>query len=305
MRVEKLLDTQITILFLILVGYLLTKVGVMGPDFRKALTDFLIAFILPCNIIHSFCMPFDEKIMGDSLTVFLISLATQLVTWLLGKGIFAKAPPERKPALQYGTMVSNAGFLGNPIVEGLYGELGLLYASVYLIPQRIMMWSAGVACFTGQRGRGVAKKIVTHPCIVAVAIGLVLMVTQLPLPGWLEKGLGQVSGCNTALSLLVIGGILGQANPRGLFCWQTMGYCAVRLLLIPALVWLGGALAGLDAVVLQTATVLAGMPAPLTLAILASQYEKDAQFAVSLVFFSTVFSMVTIPGLCALMTLLG
>ena len=29
---------------------------------------------------------------------------------------------------QYATVCSNAGFLGNPVAEGLYGSLGLLYA---------------------------------------------------------------------------------------------------------------------------------------------------------------------------------
>ena len=50
----------------------------------------------------------------------------------------------RYKCLQYGTICSNAGFLGNPIAEGIYGAEGLVLASVYLIPQRIMMWSSKV-----------------------------------------------------------------------------------------------------------------------------------------------------------------
>ena len=49
--------------------------------------------------------------------------------------------------MQYGTVCSNAGFLGSPLTEGLFGGVGLLLTSVYLIPQRIVMWSMGVSYF--------------------------------------------------------------------------------------------------------------------------------------------------------------
>ena len=57
-----------------------------------------------------------------------------------------------------------------------------MYASIFIIPMRVMMWSAGIACFTESPDfRSVAKKIAVHPCIVAVYIGLGLMVFAKPL----------------------------------------------------------------------------------------------------------------------------
>ena len=47
------------------------------------------------------------------------------------------APGHRK-VMQYATVASNAGFLGNPVAEGVFGSVGLALASVYLIPQRIV-----------------------------------------------------------------------------------------------------------------------------------------------------------------------
>lgn len=299
--IENLLNTQITILVLILAGYILAKLRFFNAEFRKSMTDFVINFILPCNIIKSFMMEFDGQIMRACLAVFVVSVVTQVLTFLLGKALFSRTDAEKQPALRYATMVSNAGFLGNPIVEGLYGTQGLLYASIYLIPQRIMMWSAGITCFTGSRGRGILRKVLTHPCIIAVAIGLVLMLTQLQLPVWLDKSLGFAGGCNTALSLIVIGGILAEVDPRSIMSKTALYYCLVRLVVIPLLVLGGCTLSGMDQLVMETSTVLAGMPAPLTTAILASKYGRDEKFAVSLVFLSTILSMVSIPLLCLLM----
>lgn len=296
-----LVTMQVAMLVLFLAGFLLRKAGVMSSQFRKSLTDFIINFILPCNIIKSFMISFDAGILVSCMAILLVSCATQALAFLLGKAFYGRTVDGRRQPLQYGIQVSNAGFLGSPIVEELYGAQGMLYASVYLIPQRIMMWSFGIACFSGSRGKGVLKKVLTHPCILAVAIGLVFLLTQLSLPVWLEKPLSMVSGCNTALSLLVVGGVLGELNPKGLFNRQAVGYCLVRLLLIPLAVLLACVCLQLDPLVTQVAVVLAGMPAPLTTSMLASQYGKDEAFAVSLTFLSTVASMVTIPALSLLM----
>ena len=75
------------------------------------------------------------------------------------------------------------GFMGNPLAEGVFGSMGLTLASVYLIPQRVMMWSEGITVFTeAPSKRALLKKVLTHPCILACLIGLVLMITGLRPP---------------------------------------------------------------------------------------------------------------------------
>lgn len=296
-----LLDLQITIFLLMAAGYVMTRLGILPVSARKPLTDLVIDFILPCNIIVSFLIDLDGSVLASCLVVLLVSAAIQVFTMAVGRRFYPGARGDEVPVLQYATLVSNAGFLGSPIVEGLYGAQGLLYSSIYLIPQRIMMWSAGVSCFTGVRGRGVLKKVVTHPCIVAVYIGLALMLLPIPLPGGLDKALQLASGCNTAMSMIVIGNILAEVDPRSVVSRKSLWYCVVRLLVLPLLVLAACRLLGLDGLVTEVSTVLAGMPAAATTAILAAKYNRAEHFAVSLVFLSTLLSLVTIPLLCVVM----
>lgn len=302
--IKDLLTLQGTMLVLLLSGFILRKRSIITTEFRKALTNFILSFILPASIVKSYLMAFDLQILLDCMAVMIVSCATQAMTIFLGKLLFSRVEERKRPCILYATQVSNAGFLGSPIAEGLYGAQGLLYASVYLIPQRIMMWSVGVACFSGAWGKGVVKKVLTNPCIVAVGIGLVLMLTQIQLPVWLEQPLSMTGGCNTALSLIVLGSVLGEAEPKNLLRKETILYCAVRLVLIPLIVLVCGRMIGLEALVLKTSVVLAGMPAAVTTAMLASRHGADEEFAVSLVFLSTIGSMVTIPMLSLLMTLI-
>ena len=70
------------------------------------------------------------------------------------------------------------------------------------------------------------------------------------------------------------------------------------MILIPLLVLLGCAVANLPPLVVAVSTVLAGMPAGSTTAILAEKYDSDSKLAVAIVFLSTALSLVTIPLLC-------
>ena len=113
--------------------------------------------------------PLEEcRCLRTTLLALLIALGIQLACWGLGKLLYRFAPEPRRKVLQYATLCSNAGFMGNPIVEGIYGAQGLLYASVYLIPLRFFMWSAGLSCFTHTTARETLKKLALHPCIIAV-----------------------------------------------------------------------------------------------------------------------------------------
>jgi len=198
--------------------------------------------------------------------------------------------------LQYATVCSNAGFLGNPVAEGIYGSMGLLYASIYLIPQRIVMWSAGISYFTESPDRKtVVKKVLTHPCIIAAEIGLIIMLFQIPLPTFLSKTISNVGGCTTAMSMILIGMILADANLRTMVSKVTAAFTIIRLVIIPLSVFIGCLIFRIDSLIMGVSVILAAMPAGSTTAILAAKYDGDAEFATKCVVLTTLFSMVAIP----------
>ena len=298
---SNLLNLQITIFSLMLAGYILTKTGVLSADARKPLSNLLINFILPCNILTSFMMEFNEKILLDCLAILIVSICIQIFVILTSKYYYPGTSDSQMPVLRYGTIVSNAGFMGSPIAQGLYGDQGLLYSSIYLIPMRAVMWSFGVTCFTRTKGKGVIRKILTHPCIVAVLLGMILMITQTSLPKGIEQTIRYAGNANTALSMIVIGNILAEVKASEILDLKAWWFCIVRLLIIPLLVLISCKFTGIDEFVKQVSVVLAGMPAAATTAILAAKYDSDAHFAAKLVFLSTLLSMLSVPLLCILM----
>lgn len=299
MELQGLLDLQLMMFVLMGVGYVLRKNGTVTKEGRSVLTDLIINVILPCNIITAFCIDFDRKILISGMQVLVISVVLQLFCTFLAAFAYRKVDKKKRMVLQYATVCSNAGFLGNPIAEGLYGFMGLLYASIYLIPQRIVMWSAGVSYFTESPSkRDVIKKVLKHPCIIAVEIGIIMMLTGFRFPEFLQRSVKSLGGCTTAITMLFIGTVLADAGLHNLLSRMTVLFSVVRLILIPFAVAAGCYLFHVGGTAAGLSVVLAAMPAGSTTAILAAKYHGDEVFATQCVVVTTVLSMIILPVWC-------
>ncbi|MBE5994109.1 MAG: AEC family transporter [Paenibacillaceae bacterium] len=284
---------------LVAAGVILRKMGILPDSAKQVLTDLVIDLILPCNIISSFLIEFNLDILKGFAVILLIATLIQFGCLIIANTFYNKEPDRRKKVLQYGTVCSNAGFMGNPIAEGVYGAEGLMYASIFLVPQRIVMWSAGVSYFTESPDRKtVVKKVLTHPCIVAVYIGLFFMITQISMPVFLENTIRNVGGCTTAVSMILIGTILAEVKAGSILDKGIMKYTLIRLFFIPFLVFIFCRLFPVRPMISGVSVLLTGMPAGSTTAILAAKYDGDYIFATKCVVVTTLLSLVTIPLWC-------
>ncbi len=198
-----------------------------------------------------------------------------------------------------------SGFLGNPIAEAIYNEIGVLYTSIFLIPMRIIMWSVGTTYFVADEKvdkkvdkKKVAKNVLTHPCLVAIYLSLICMVTQVKLPAVITATVKYLGNCNSALTMLIVGTILADVKITTIFNKDTAMFSVFRLIILPAAALVVGL--GLDATSLGISVLMTGMPAGATAAIFAARYDSDALFATRCVVVTTLMSMLTLPVWCYL-----
>lgn len=291
-----MLHLQLTLFLLLAFGYICARKQIITIEGRKVLTALVIDLFLPCSIIRSFCITFDESVLKKMGIILFIGFGYQFAALVFSRFLFPKAEQRRKVCMEYGIICSNAGFMGQPMAESVLGAEGLLYASVALIPIRLFMWSAGLALFTAASGRSVIKKLLTHPCMAAVYIGLALMLSGIPLPGFLEDSLRYTASCTTAVSMIVIGAILAQTDIRHLEGkgWM-LYYSLLRLLVIPLMLYGILTAFSVEKLLVNVTVLLAAMPAGSTTAMLAASYDGDEAFASGMIFISTLLSMVTLP----------
>lgn len=283
---------QFAIFSLIGVGFLVRKLNIVSQQGQKSLTALVVDVILPCNIFKAFLTADLEQIRADGLWVFGISLVFHLFCILYGQLLFRRPPEGERTCKRFAALCSNAGFLGNPVAEGLYGLEGLALANIYLIPMRTLMWSSGVALFSGSRDwKDTAKKVVTHPCIIAVFLGIVGMLLRLELPELIMKPVGYLSSCNTAMSMLVIGMILARLEPKQFLDKSVLFFSAHRLVILPALVFVACSLLPVSVTARNVSVLLAAMPVAANTSIIADKYDRDPLYATKLVVVSTLLSI--------------
>ena len=302
MELLDLFNIQGTLFLMILVGALVKKLGIVDEAGRRCLTDLCVNVIIPCNIVKSCLIDMELSVLHACGVLLVVALVIQLVSVGLNKFLYKNYPDQQRKVLQYCTLVSNGGFLGNGVAEGVYGTLGLLYASIYLIPMRIVMWSAGTSYFVagGTDKKKVVRNILTHPCLVAVYIGMVIMLLHLQLPSLLRETIVGIGNCNTAITMFIIGTILVDVPLPTIVNPTTLWISALRLVLLPAVAWGLSLAMGLEPVATGVAVIMTGMPAGSTAAIFAARYGSDAIFATKCVVLSTLLSMLTIPVWCYL-----
>ena len=298
MELLELFNIQGTLFLMILVGALVKKLGIVDEAGRRCLTDLCVNVIIPCNIL----IDLDSSVLRACEILVVVALAIQIISVILNKFLYKNYPEAQNKVLKYCTLVSNGGFLGNGVAEGVYGTLGLLYASMYLIPMRIVMWSAGTSYFVagGTDKKKVVRNILTHPCLVAVYIGMAIMLLHIPLPTLLTSTITGIGNCNTAITMFIIGTILVDVPLLTIVNPTTLWISALRLVLLPAAAWGISLALGLEPVATGVAVIMTGMPAGSTAAIFAARYGSDAVFATKCVVLSTLLSMLTIPVWCYL-----
>lgn len=294
-----MLSLQFMLFTLMVAGIIIKKAGIITSENRKSFSNMLINVILPCNIVSSFMSGI--QISGDFLKncilALILSALIQIFVTYFNKLLFKKVTHNRKNVMSYGMICSNSSFIGLPVAEKLYGSMGVLYTSIFQIPVRFTMWTAGLALFTDVDRKSAFKKLIKHPCIIAIFIGFVLMLVPFSLPAFICDSINSVSKCTTPVSMFVIGAILADADIKTMFSKDVLYFSFWRLLGLPLLLWIILMPFHLDKLLVSICVIMSGMPAGSTTSILADQYGGDAMFASQMTFVSTLLSIITIPVL--------
>lgn len=300
---EKMVNLQIELLLLLFVGFIIKKKGVIDDQQQRGLSELLINVILPATIIKSFIT--DGKISGQVLTnciiMCVICLAIETILILTLPKLLKPFGKDKVCVMEYGLLVPNSGFIGLPVIEYLYDSTALMYASIYLIPLNVTMWTFGLSLFTDTVDiKSGIKKVITHPCIVAIIFGFILMIFNIHLPSAISGTVEMISKASSCISMISVGTVLADIKWNKLFDLSTLTYTALRLIVLPLLVYAVLKVIGVNDLLISLSVLMTAMPCGSTCPVLAQKYNKDYKFAAKLVLLTSIFSAVTVPCLCLL-----
>jgi len=293
MTTSFILLRQVFIMFLLAaIGSLAFRTGKVTNEGAKTIGNLLIYVSLPAVIIKGFLV---ER-TPEKLTGLLISIAVCAVT--LGLCILISRLSFKRDAIaSFGASFSNPGFFGIPLITAVLGDGAVFFVAPYIAFLNLLQWSYGVSLLTGEKAGIKPKAIFTAPFMIATLAGLALFFTQIPLHPIFTRTLDTCAGLNTPLSMFSVGAYLAQCTVSHI--WKNkkvFAVSAVRLVLIPlAVLLLLAMIPGIGEDLRLSVLIAAACPVGSNLAVYAQLHNKDYTYAVETIAISTLLSIVTIP----------
>lgn len=302
-------STQVLILFiLIAVGFTLTKVKMLGEAGAKQITNLVLYFVTPAVILKAFVggevenTPENIKSLGIAVVAALISHAVAL---LIGLAFFHKH--DRESNLQVcAVMMSNCGFMSLPLAQAVLGDKGVFIVTIYVGIFNIITWTLGVRLISGKRVS--IRHAILNPGVLSATAGIVLFLCGVNLSGLtvIMEPIRHLAALNTPLPMIVIGYYLANTSLRLRKGDGTMFTTVLlRLVAAPAVTMLLLRLIGITGLSLSAGVLPACAPVAVTVMMLATSFDSDAEGISRTVSLSHVVSIITMPIMLVICKLIG
>lgn len=308
------------IILMVVVGYFLKRLGWMKPDFAKAANRIVFRVFLPATLFLNVYKI--ENLGGMDMGYIVYALAVILGIFLLAIPVALAVTPyrERRGPLVQVSFRSNYALVGLPLAASLFGEEGMIVAtllSAAAIPLFNVLAVISLTVFReGGEGPGVTrilKGIAKNPLILSIGAGLFVLgiraifqrvgiAFRLSDIKPVYTVLNQLSAVSTPLALVVLGAQFEFSAIKALRREIIVG-TLIRVVAAP-LIGVGVAYllfrqqfsgAHFAAFVALFATPVAVSSLPM-----AQEMENDAALAGQYVVWTTILSAITI-FLCSLL----
>lgn len=289
---------QVMILTLLMsVGILLKKVKIITEEVNKGLSNILLNVTLPCLILNSFNMKFSPEMMKNAAIILLLAIAIHIFFIFFSRISLFKLDKTKLNTYKFATVFSNCGFMGYPLAESLYGEVGVFYTAIFNVVFNLFIYSYGVLLFTGKGNIKQSLKNLATPATFCIPIGLILFIFSIKLPMPLSSTIDTIGSMTTPISMFVIGAMLADIDIKKVLSKYDIYYInIVKLIFYPLIIMFILNLIGVDRTILEICVLLVAMPSPALLGVFSEKYNSpDKESASACVFSTTVFSIITIP----------
>ena len=303
-NIADLIPTSLCLFLLILVGFVARKAKIIDADLTKGLSTVVVKVAQPFLIIYSITkLDFSALNLKNGLLVLGFGILSHALTIALAFILFSRIKDiDEKKIYQFAFTFCNCAFIGFPILNSLFGEIGLFYGAFYVISYNLGVWSFGVWLMSrGKAESGVTvRKIFINAGTVPCFIGLALYIVQIPLPDFLMTAMDTMGSLCTPLSLIVTGSLVAALPLREFFLNPKFyGFLAVKLVALPLLLLVILRFTGISALIADIdlavfLTVMVALPPAAFTTLLATLYDVKPSYSAQLISLGTILSPFTI-----------
>ncbi len=295
---------------LLLIGYILYKIKIVDDTGKKQITNIVLYVVTPSLIINTYQMDYDPVTAKNIVFGLLLSALALTMAIFVSHIIRIKAKDASLATERFAMVFGNCGFMGIPLVNAVFGEIGVLYCTTYVTMFNLFCWTFGVMLM--ENGKNSGKKTLWERLkplctitIFAIIAGLIMYFAQIKLPKTINTTLEYIASMNTPLAMIVSGIYIAQSDLLAAFKKVRVYFLAsVKCLLIPAIFVIILLVLRLDLTLKLTMLICAACPTAANTMLFANRFGGDEQIASHIFTVTTLLSVVTMPFIVLVATYL-
>jgi predicted permease len=289
---------QMLILFMfIVIGFTLNRLKILPKDSDVVISRLENYVLVPALIINTFMTKCTVQNLADranSIFYSLFVLGIGVVLAVILAPFFTKRPQE-KGIYKYSIAIANFGFVGNSVVQGIFGDETLFDYMIFTLSFNLFIYTIGIVWLTGGQKKFTVKSLL-NPMFISTIIGGFLGLTQIPLPKFLAQMIVSGSGCYSPLAMILTGFVIGGFDVKSLFMRKNIYVLSVlRLVVFPLIIFGAMKLINAPADVIILTVCAVSMPLGLNTIVFPAAYGGDEKPGASMAMISSIISIATIP----------
>ena len=291
-----------------LVGFYGRKRGILNDSLSKGLSDILMNIALPAMIVASFIMDFSNTMLKNAGLIVVFSVIIHILLIIVGNITFRKYDLDKRNILVFFSVFPNAGFMGLPLIDAIYGQIGIFYASIFMVPYQFLMWTYGQGLFQKKvedpSAYGIKELLIKfkNPAIIGVMVGLIIFIFSIKVPYTIHKSISIVGGITSPLAMMIVGDKIAQIRFKELFADIDVYYGSfARSIIAPIITFIVLKSFNFDPLIINACVAIEAMPTAISVVILSEKYSGDTIFASKCVLISHLLSLITIPAMIILL----
>jgi len=284
-----LLNVLMPTFVVILVGYLFGKIAKLN---MSALVE--VSFYIGLPALTFVSMTNTKIILIDATKIWAAALIIMLGCWIIAWVIF-KIIRQKHSGLYIPIALMNTRVIPFAIIYLTYGSEGLYAGTLFYIPNILLLCTLGVYVASGKHWKDSIKEVFRVPAIYATLIGLLFNLLDIPVPKLVLEPLSFIGTMVIPLSLLVLGRNLSVVKLTSLPTTLLSSFIRVGVGLL--LGFLTVNLFNLSGILRSVVILDSAMPAAVMSVTLATKYNNEEDLVSSVVFFTTISSLVVTPFL--------
>lgn len=206
------LNATMPIFLIVVLGYILRRIGWIEEEFAAKMNNFVFMVAIPALVFEDVATVALQEVWNLKFILFCLAATGIGIFLVTGVSYLWKDRSIQGEFIQ-ASYRSSAALLGFAFIENIYGDTKLAPIMIIgCVPLYNIMAVVILSFFRGEQNqnkgqvvKSAVKGIVKNPIIIALALGILWSLFQLPMPNILEKTISSVGGVASPMGLMAMG----------------------------------------------------------------------------------------------------